>query len=349
MKLSSTSLCELPIHTAASRWSRNGSPVLGWRKTSSAPWLRMEELRAQGERASGSGNVRDVVCGTTFTLAGYPQDHANQEYLVLSAQFSATETSETSGLGEYQISTSFVVQPATTVFRSPRTVLKPRTRGPQPAVVTGPQGSELWTDQYGRVKLKFLWDRSPVRDQNSSCWVRVSYAWAGNNYGGINIPRVGSEVIVDFENGDPDRPIVIGRVYNALNMPPWSLPGNATQSGTLSRSTKGGGYGTANAIRFEDKKGHEEVWIHAEKDMRTEVENDALVHVGHNRGEVIDGMQVMQVGKTFQLTAGDRISMRTGLSEMVMESNGDITINGVNINILGSSSVRVDGKIIDLN
>lgn len=275
--------------------------------------VRMEELHAQGERATGSGNVRAVVCGTTFTLAGSPQHRANQEYLVLGAQFSATEIGEASGSGEYQISTSFSVQPATTVFRAPRTVQKPRTRGPQSAIVTGPKGSELWTDQYGRVKLKFLWDRSPVRDQNSSCWVRVSYPWAGNNYGGINIPRVGSEVIVDFESGDPDRPIVMGRNYNALNMPPWALPDNATQSGTLSRSSKGGGYESANAIRFEDKKGAEELWLQAERDMRTVVENDESHAVGHDRAKTvghdesvtIDHDRTEKVGRGEQVDIGE--------------------------------------------
>ncbi|AOJ04409.1 type IV secretion protein Rhs [Burkholderia mayonis] len=241
--------------------------------------VRMEEVRAQGERASGGGNVRDVVCGTTFTLEGHPHAGANREYLVLGASFSATETEGAAGPGEYRISTSFAVQPATTVFRPPRTVRRPRTRGPQTAVVTGPPGQEIWTDQYGRVKLKFHWDRSPVRDQNSSCWVRVSYAWAGNSYGGINIPRVGSEVIVDFENGDPDRPIVTGQVYNALHMPPWALPDNATQSGMLSRTPAGSGE-NANMLRFEDKAGEEQIKLHAERNYDVSVERDSTITVG---------------------------------------------------------------------
>jgi type VI secretion system secreted protein VgrG len=273
--------------------------------------LRMEEVRAQSERVTGSGNVRDVVCGTTFTLAGYPQASANREYLVICARFAATEASESSGSGEYRIGTSFVAQPSTTVYRPPRDIPKPRTRGPQTAIVTGPAGQEIWTDQYGRVKLKFHWDRSGVNDHNSSCWVRVSYPWAGSNFGAINIPRVGTEVIVDFENGDPDRPIVTGRVYNAMTMPPWNLPDNATQSGMLSRSMKGH-YGTANAIRFEDKQGEEELWLQAEKDMRTEVESDEihsvgvdrtktvghdeLVHIGHDRTETVDRNETVMIG-----------------------------------------------------
>ncbi|KWK73219.1 type IV secretion protein Rhs [Burkholderia ubonensis] len=258
--------------------------------------VRMEEVRAQGERASGGGNVRDVVCGTTFTLEGHPHGDANREYLVLDASFEAVETVGATGPGEFRIGTSFVVQPATTVFRPPRTVPRPRTRGPQTAVVTGPQGQDIWTDQYGRVKLKFHWDRSPVRDQNSSCWVRVSYAWAGNSFGGIHIPRVGSEVIVDFENGDPDRPIVTGQVFNALHMPPWPLPDHATQSGMLSRTPAGSGE-QANMLRFEDKPGEEQVKLHAQRNYDVSVERDATKAVGRKHLTLV-GLELPPVSST---------------------------------------------------
>ncbi|WP_157657127.1 type VI secretion system Vgr family protein, partial [Burkholderia ubonensis] len=201
-----------------------------------------------------------------------------------------------------------------TVFRPPRTVPRPRTRGPQTAVVTGPRGQDIWTDQYGRVKLKFHWDRSPVRDQNSSCWVRVSYAWAGNGFGGIHIPRVGSEVIVDFENGDPDRPIVTGRVYNALHMPPWALPDNATQSGFLTRSVKEGSQVNANAIRFEDRRGQEEVWIHAERDLRIDVENNETVQINQNRTEKIGVSETVTIGGTYSQTVGLTSNVMVGAS-----------------------------------
>ncbi|MFM0138788.1 type VI secretion system Vgr family protein [Caballeronia grimmiae] len=274
--------------------------------------LRMQQVRAQGERMRGSGHVRNVVCGTTFHLQGYAQRKANREYLVIDARFSAKELDDASGPGQFEINTSFLVQPATTVYRPERDVPKPRTTGPQTAVVTGPEGHEIWTDQYGRVKLKFHWDRSPVRNQKSSCWVRVSYPWAGNNYGTINVPRVGSEVIVDFENGDPDRPIVTDRVYNAANMPPWQLPDNATQSGTLSRSTTEGGYGHANAIRFEDKKGKEELWIHAEKDMRTEVEHDESHSVEHDRRKNVDHDETTTIGHDRTETVGNSEQVDVG-------------------------------------
>jgi len=273
--------------------------------------IRMQEMRALGERGTGGGNVRNVVCGTTFTLAGFPQTGANREYLVIRARLDAAELDEATDTGEYRIRTRFEVQPATTVFRPPRTVSKPRTTGPQTAIVTGADGSEIYTDQYGRVKVKFHWDRSPVRDQTSSCWLRVSYPWAGNNYGTISIPRVGSEVIVDFENGDPDRPFVTGRHYNAHNMPPWELPANATQSGTLTRSTDKGGYETANALRFEDRKGREEIWFHAERDMRTEVENDELHTVAHDRAKTIghDESVTIDNDRTEKVGRGEQVEI----------------------------------------
>ncbi|WOD15823.1 type VI secretion system Vgr family protein [Paraburkholderia kirstenboschensis] len=289
--------------------------------------VRMQEIRSRGERAEGRGNLRNVVCGTTFTLAGHPQDAANREYLVIRSSLDAEEIGDASGRGEYRVSTTFEVQPATTMFRPPRTVTKPRTTGPQTAIVTGYEGSEIWTDQYGRVKLKFHWDRSAINDQNSSCWVRVSYPWAGSNFGGINIPRVGTEVIVDFENGDPDRPIVTGRVYNAMSMPPWKLPDHATQSGTLSRSTKGGGYHTANAIRFEDKKGAEELWIHAEKNLRTEVENDEVHAVEHDQTVTVSHDRVKHVGNDEQVEIGhDRAHRITQDDSLAVGRNLRLTV-----------------------
>ncbi|ONY04922.1 type IV secretion protein Rhs, partial [Burkholderia cenocepacia] len=141
---------------------------------------------------------------------------------------------------------------------------RPTIVGPQTAIVVGPKGEEIYTDSLGRVKVQFHWDRLGKRDQGSSCWVRVSQPWAGSGFGMIQIPRIGDEVVVSFLDGNPDRPLVTSRVYNSQNMPPWALPANATQSGILTRSTKTGNVNTANAIRFEDKKGEEEVWLHAE-------------------------------------------------------------------------------------
>ena len=266
--------------------------------------VRMEEIHAQGERAKGEGNLRNVVCGTTFVLTGHPMAIANREYLVIESELDVKETGQTTGFSAYAIRSKFIVQPSTTVFRPPRTIRKPRTRGPQTAIVTGPEGAEIWTNKNGEVTLKFHWDRSSVKDQNSSCWVRVSYPWAGSNFGGIHIPRVGTEVVVDFENGDPDRPIVTGRVYNAMTMPPWTLPAHATQSGILTRSTKGGGYGNANAIRFEDKKGAEQVWIQAERNLDAVIEADETHTVGHDRTKRIGHDETDHIGRHWKLSTG---------------------------------------------
>lgn len=202
--------------------------------------IRIEEIFARGERAEGRGSVRNVVCGTSFHLENHPYRKANQEYMVIRAKLDAEETAQSSGSGVYRFRTEFTVQPATNVFRPARTVLKPRTTGPQTAVVTGFDKNVVSTEPYGRVTLKFRWDRSADRDANSSCWVRVMSPWAGNGHGSIGVPRVGTEVIVDFINGDPDRPFVIGQAYNANNMPPWPLQGNHVLSGMRSCSLKGG-------------------------------------------------------------------------------------------------------------
>src|SRR6185295_3611180 len=178
--------------------------------------------------------------------------------------------------------------PATQQYRPARRTPKPFMQGPQTAVVVGPGGEEIFTDKYGRVKLQFHWDRYGKKNEKSSCWVRVAHPWAGKNFGIVDIPRIGQEVVVDFLEGDPDQPLITGRVYNAEQMPPWDLPANATQSGILTRSSKGGGYGNANAIRFEDKKGSEQLWIHAEKNQDIEVENDETHWVGQNRKKTID-------------------------------------------------------------
>ncbi|WP_277183580.1 type VI secretion system tip protein TssI/VgrG [Caballeronia sp. BR00000012568055] len=317
--------------------------------------VRMEEVRAKGELAEGSGNVRDIVCGTTFRLEGYPHDAANQEYLVIGSYIHASEADQTSGAGKYSFTSSFVVQPATTIYRPPRDgYAKPRTSGPQTAIVTGPAGQEIWTDQYGRVKLSFHWDRSGVKDQSSSCWVRVSYPWAGGGYGGVNIPRVGSEVIVDFENGDPDRPIVVGRLYNAESMPPWELPGNATQSGMLSRSMKGG-VETANGIRMDDRQGAEELWMQAQKDMNTTVKNNGSTSVGNDNSMSVGGNHSMSVtgdssstvtGNENSAVTGTHTQQVTGAVTQTYEAGQtrNITSGGYNEDITGDTNSAIKGK-----
>ncbi|HBB0164583.1 TPA: type VI secretion system tip protein VgrG, partial [Escherichia coli] len=312
--------------------------------------IRMEEQRSPGSRVQGSGNIRTLMTGFTFTLENYPTAEVNREYLLVQTTLFIQDNAQHSGQEQhFSYSTSFELHPTSEVYRPQRTLSKPHTKGPQSAIVTGPAGQEIWTDKYGRVKVQFGWDRYGKNDENSSCWVRVSYPWAGKGFGMIQIPRIGQEVLVDFKNGDPDLPIIVGRTYNQDTMPPWGLPGAATQSGFYSH-TIGGGPTNANALRFEDKPGGEEVWLHAEKDQRIEVNNNESHWVGNNRLKVIDKTETAIIGekrsltvqmddtslagqnKTIQavqnlrLAAGDSIILSCGKTILQMTSDGIFNI-----------------------
>lgn len=316
---------------------------------------RMEELYARGLRARGQGNLRNVVCGATVQLLDHPRAACNGKYLVLQAKLSATEIAQASGVGRFDVRSAFVVQPSDVTFRPRRTVPKPRTSGPQTAIVTGPPGQEIWTDQHGRVKIRFHWDRTSSRGENASCWVRVSQAWAGSGHGAIHIPRIGSEVIVDFENGDPDRPIITGRVFNGANMAPWPLPSSATQSGILSRSTRGRSHENANAIRFDDRLGQEELWIHAERDHRVEVEQDETHDVGRNRRRTVGRDETVTIGANraksvaqneLVVIGGDLIAQVSAISgELVGEAKALIAGGGYVVIVGGAYALTVAGAV----
>lgn len=214
--------------------------------------VRAQRQASPGERASGSGPLRGMLCGHTFSLVGHPRASANADYLILGTRLEISELAESSQSGShdqqgYHCHCEFDVQPAQAIYRPPQRHPKPHTHGPQTAVVTGPAGQDIHTDAYGRVKLSFHWNRHCSKDENSSCWVRVSQAWAGGELGASHVPRIGQEVIVDFESGDPDRPLVTGRVVNALNLPSWQLPGAQALSGLRSRELGGQGGGAGNA------------------------------------------------------------------------------------------------------
>jgi len=259
---------------------------------------RMEELRAQAQVFSGSGSERDLAVGRRFTLADHPRSDLNGEYLVTATAISIEEDALESGTGgAFRYEVSFTAIPARQAFRAPRTTPKPIVQGVQTAVVVGPAGEEIHTDEHGRIRVQFHWDRHGERNDKSSCFVRVATPWAGPGFGMVSIPRIGHEVVVSFEEGDPDRPLVTGSVYNGQNAPPWALPANATQSGILSRSSKGGSAANANAIRFEDKKGAEQVWIHAERNQDTEVENDETHTVGRNRTRQVGNDEAVSIGR----------------------------------------------------
>jgi type VI secretion system secreted protein VgrG len=218
--------------------------------------------------------------------------------LLIDVQHSATVGESYTGSAdgaEGHYSNHFTCIPFTVPFRPQRTTPKPFVQGPQTAVVVGPSGEEIYTDKYGRVKVQFFWDREGEQDENSSCWVRVSQPWAGKNWGALNIPRIGQEVIVEFLEGDPDRPIITGRVYNAEQMPPYTLPDNMTRTTFMSRSTQGGTSSNYNEFRIEDKTGSEQVFIHAEKDMDVRVKNDSREFVGNDRSLIVKGDQKEEV------------------------------------------------------
>src|SRR5262249_3896178 len=214
-------------------------------------------------------------------------------------------------------------------FRPARTTHRPTVGGPQTAVVVGPSGEEIYCDKYGRVKVQFHWDRYGKKNENSSCWIRVSNPWAGGNWGGMAVPRMGQEVIVDFLEGDPDQPIITGRVYNADQMPPYALPDNMTQTGIKSRSSKGGGAANFNENRLEDKKGSEQVFLHAEKNQDIEVEKDETHWVGNDRKKNIDHDEttVVKNNRTETVGVNEKIAIGANRTETV-GANETISISG---------------------
>jgi type VI secretion system secreted protein VgrG len=205
--------------------------------------------------------------------------------------------------------------------------------------VVGPAGEEIYVDKYGRVKVQFHWDREGKRDEKSSCWIRVSSPWAGKNWGAINNPRIGQEVIVDFLEGDPDRPIITGRVYNAEQMPPYTLPDNQTQTGIKTRSAQGGGPSNFNELRFEDKMGNEQFFAHAEKDLATEVEHDEKRTVGNDRSTTIqhDDTLMVQNNRSATITGTD--------SETVMKTQSILVNDSRSAQIATSDSLMAGAEI----
>ncbi|WP_105639146.1 type VI secretion system Vgr family protein [Cronobacter dublinensis] len=290
--------------------------------------IRQERWQVEHRQTQGTGTALGIAPGHTFVLRNAPFFGDNGEYLTTVAHYHFEENRYASGADSNTIhETRFEVIPADVPYRPSQKTPWPRTYGPQTAKVVGPQGESIWTDKYGRVKVKFHWDRLGKGDDTSSSWVRVSSAWAGQGFGGVQIPRVGDEVVVDFINGDPDRPLITGRVYNEASMPPWALPAAATQMGFLSRS-KDGSPDNANALRFEDKAGAEQVWLHAERNMDTEVENDETHSVGSNRTKTIGANETTTVKKnrTETVVENETITVHQNRTETV-DGNETITVH----------------------
>jgi type VI secretion system secreted protein VgrG len=269
--------------------------------------IRLEELQSAFLVARGSGNAAGLGPGQRFELAQHPRRDMNTNYLVTAATYTLDAVALTGGEGDDSDS-EFAVEieaiDAKTRFRPPRLTPKPIVQGAQSALVVGQSGDEIVTDKYGRVKVQFFWDRYGKKDENSSCWIRVAQVWAGDGWGGLHIPRVGQEVLVSFLEGDPDRPIITGRVYNATSMPPYQLPDDSTQSGIKSRSSKGGTRDNFNEIRFEDKKGSELLYAQAEKDLTVLVKNDRSVEVRHDESVTVKNDRTDSVGNDETATVG---------------------------------------------
>ncbi|MCO8121107.1 type VI secretion system tip protein VgrG [Stieleria sp. TO1_6] len=262
--------------------------------------LRIEAEEARHDIVNASSLCKTFQSGGRFSVGQHrDSDEEGAEVVITKIRHSAKEPMayETGGDNDLAYHNEITCLPSSRVFRPTRSTIKPTISGIQTAVVTGPPGEEIYPDEFGRVKCQFHWDRYGQKDDNSSCWIRVSQVHAGSGFGGIDIPRIDQEVVVSFLEGDPDRPLITGRVYHAQNMPPWELPANKTQSGYLSRSSKDGGKDNANAIRFEDLKGEEQLWIHAEKNQDIEVENDESHWVGRDRKKQVDRNERVGIGK----------------------------------------------------
>jgi type VI secretion system secreted protein VgrG len=296
--------------------------------------LRMEEAESLGVMVRGTTSYRGLSSGQKLEITDHYRKDVNVAYHVLSASHAGDDGSYRSGdEGAFSFETSFEAIPHGVPYRPARVTPKAVVHGTQPAVVVGPAGEEIYVDNFGRVKVQFFWDQLGKKDDKSSCWVRVSTAWAGKQWGFITLPRIGQEVIVDFLEGDPDRPIVVGRVYNGEQMPPFALPANSSQSGMVSRSTKTGGAANFNQLRFEDKKGSEQILLHAEKNQDIEVENDETHWVGHDRKKTIDNDETT-------LVKHDRIE--------TVNNNETITVHGMRTETVDKDeTLTVTGKRVE--
>jgi type VI secretion system secreted protein VgrG len=356
--------------------------------TEDASKVRTEELVARRRLNWAITRWPDVAAGMNFSFKGHPAGGADGDYLIASCAFVVTHPgyegmSENDSrvdrqgqvllelLREDPINAHWIealqdiargapelhqpvrgngvflltVLPAETLFRPPRLTPRVTMPGPQSAIVVGPQGEEIHADDFGRVKVHFHWDRYDESNEKSTCWVRVSQPWAGKGWGGYFIPRIGQEVIVDFLNGDPDRPIIVGRVYNDDQPKPFD---SHTQSGFRTRSTPKGSASNCNELRFEDKKGSEQVFLHAEKNQDIEVENDETHWVGHDRRKTVDNNETNEIknNRTEKVGVDEKIDIGANRTETV-GANEDITVGSNRTESVGASETVTIGAARD--
>ncbi|EHX1183215.1 type VI secretion system tip protein VgrG, partial [Escherichia coli] len=291
-----------------------------------ARW-QMDGWRNNAETARGMSRSPEIWPGRRIVLTGHPQANLNREWQVVASELHGEQPQAVPGRqgAGTALENHFAVIPADRTWR-PQPLLKPLVDGPQSAVVTGPAGEEIFCDEHGRVRVRFNWDRYNPADQDSSCWIRVAQAWAGTGFGHLAIPRVGQEVIVDFLNGDPDQPIIMGRTYHQENRTPGSLPGTKTQMTIRSKTYMGSGF---NELKFDDATGREQVYIHAQKNMDTEVLNDRTTTVKHDHRETVKNDQTVTIqegNRLLTVEKGHKITgvLKGSLSEDVFQDRGTI-------------------------
>ena len=312
--------------------------------------VHMQEEEAGYMVISGAGNARALMSGFSFELKNHYRDDQNTNYLLTEVRHfgSAGQSYTTAGTsGGETYSNHFVCIPASVPYRPLRVTPKPFVQGPQPALVVGKSGEEIWVDKYGRVIVQFYWDRLGEKNENSSCWIRVSQPWAGGNWGAMWIPRIGQEVLVSFLEGDPDRPIITGRVYNADQMPPYTLPDYQTRSTFMSRSSKGGGSSNYNELRFEDLKGQEQIFVNAEKDMDLRVENDSREYVGANRHMIVTANQQEKINadKHLQVVGNHNEKISGNMSLQVTGNQMESVTGNKSLSVTGNQNESITGNV----
>lgn len=305
---------------------------------------RAEEFQVDYQTYRAECIIRGTACGALFTLAKYPLDSQNAEYLITSTTINVVGTDYTSAPVEGQqlepFKCSFTAIKKAEQFRSESITPLPFVHGPQTATVVGPSGDEIHTDEYGRIKVQFHWDRYGNSDENSSCFIRLAQSWAGKNWGAVVLPRIGQEVVVEFLEGDPDRPIVTGSLYNADNKPPYALPANMTMSVMKSNSSKGGqGF---NEIRFEDKKDSEQIFVHGQKNFDKRILNDSFTWIGNDHHLQVVNDRKEKVDNDKHETVGrDHVEL--------VERDHNLTIKGKEaIKITDSHTHTVEGDVIQV-
>lgn len=328
--------------------------------------LRMEEAECQQTTGSGSSDCRGFLPGTKFKIVSPPGELSPGPYLLTSVQHAASQDNLVSNGGHFSYSNTFSAAMAATPFRPRRLTPKPVVQGPQTAKVVGPPGEEIYPDKFGRVKVQFHWDRQGKFDENSSCWVRVAQLHAGRGFGGIDIPRIGDDVIVAFLEGDPDAPMIVGRVYNSENMPPFSLPDKKTICGIKTKTYKGDGY---NELIMDDTPGDELIRIHGQYDMDSTIRHDLREHIlndrfrdvtknetveiGENRTETVKGGESYRVEKDRRETvSGNRHLVVKADQKEKCEGNKHVEVTGDQNDKVGGTLSQTLGALqqkVDLN